>query len=511
MILFVKTNHRRYFDVLQCPCRVREAPERANENSDPGQAHVSEENRSWKARKKRLRSWREKVHGKGGRLRGVVAVTQNRQEFNRHKAIFTHSLSTPNWTPHLVRLAGTERDTGGRQHTTHNTPQQQLKTQPLHDSELSTRAGLHVAAPPPRAPTRDFFVSTRGTEMMDVMMNGSMLDTHAGEHPFYGCGDGAYDHHHHLNHHHNVRVDEADDTDGLTEGWSVLDLGDFSAGSTLSVSPAITPASDCDDAGGSPVVRRRRTSSAVSEDFGELLREARGALGMPQPPPAAPLYGGFSAGLFGPSQLTSYEIDQELHGGPQDGDAVATNHHYAVPLAIPEAPSATVTAPPPAPVEQRLLHPQSRHANSRSPASPAYSTSSTASESPMSPYRGSSSWGTHASPSPSPSRSSPGSPMRKRRSNGASTDPALAGQRNHVCQLCDSRFLCRSKLDRHMLTHTGAKPFACFCGKSFNQKSALKNHTRRHMKKGNIPASIDTSRGINGFSMPALVQQKLTY
>jgi hypothetical protein len=78
--------------------------------------------------------------------------------------------------------------------------------------------------------------------------------------------------------------------------------------------------------------------------------------------------------------------------------------------------------------------------------------------------------------------------------------------RNHVCAQCDSRFLCKSKLDRHMLTHTGIKPFPCFCGKRFNQKSALKNHTRRHLKKKNTPKDINVEmHGINGFSFQALV------
>jgi hypothetical protein len=370
--------------------------------------------------------------------------------------------------------------------------------------------------------------------MMDVMTMGSMLDSQAG---LYGCSD-AHDYHHHqqLNHHHVVDDSVGTDaTDVLTDGWSVLDLGDFS-GSALSVSPAITPASDCDEASGSPVVRRRRTSSAVSEDFDELLREARGALAMSaaaqtptaransNPPPATPLYAGFSEGLFGPTQLTSFQIEEVFDGAAAEAaDAAAGTAHDDgdAPMAIPDIPSTSVAVLPP--VDQHLLtYPGQRFA--RSPTSPALSSSSTASEScpeSVSPYQSclsptrpvSSSWarGGHASPSPSPSRSSPGSPMRKRRSNGASTDPALAGQRNHVCQLCDSRFLCRSKLDRHMLTHTGAKPFACYCGKSFNQKSALKNHTRRHVKKGNVPVGVDTSRGLNGFSMHALVQQKLIY
>lgn len=95
-------------------------------------------------------------------------------------------------------------------------------------------------------------------------------------------------------------------------------------------------------------------------------------------------------------------------------------------------------------------------------------------------------------------------PSRRKRNNGAATNPALAADRKHVCTLCDARFLCKSKLDRHMLTHTGAKPFSCFCGKSFNQKSALKNHSRRHIRKGEIPEDVLIREGLNGFTYAAL-------
>lgn len=112
------------------------------------------------------------------------------------------------------------------------------------------------------------------------------------------------------------------------------------------------------------------------------------------------------------------------------------------------------------------------------------------------------------SPSESPvSDMEHGSLTIRRRLKGASTNPRHAAGRNHVCQQCSSRFLCKSKLDRHMLTHTGAKPFGCFCGKRFNQKSALKNHTRRHLRKQDIPHTQTMERqGLNGFSLRELEQ-----
>eukprot|EP00035_Acanthoeca_spectabilis_P017800 m.375517 g.375517 ORF g.375517 m.375517 type:complete len:345 (+) comp16698_c4_seq1:223-1257(+) len=97
---------------------------------------------------------------------------------------------------------------------------------------------------------------------------------------------------------------------------------------------------------------------------------------------------------------------------------------------------------------------------------------------------------------------------RKRRNCGAATNPKLAATRNHVCDICQSRFLCKSKLDRHMRTHNGEKPFECYCGKTFNQKSALKNHSRRHIKKGDVPESMDMmNKGINGFSYASLIEK----
>jgi hypothetical protein len=110
------------------------------------------------------------------------------------------------------------------------------------------------------------------------------------------------------------------------------------------------------------------------------------------------------------------------------------------------------------------------------------------------------------SPSPSPSMYMHGTMSGNRsRIKGASVDPKHAAGRNHVCHECSARFLCKSKLNRHMLTHSGAKPFPCFCGKRFNQKSSLKNHTRRHIKKRNMPKDINLEvQGLNGFTLQCL-------
>eukprot|EP00035_Acanthoeca_spectabilis_P024061 m.452145 g.452145 ORF g.452145 m.452145 type:complete len:303 (-) comp20276_c0_seq1:144-1052(-) len=164
-------------------------------------------------------------------------------------------------------------------------------------------------------------------------------------------------------------------------------------------------------------------------------------------------------------------------------------------LAIPAAPDALEDVPTRALVvpswdgSRRRESAASSIGSARSPESDAASVSPPASP-VYSPYEGSVDRRTQA-----------------HRLKNASTNPRHAQGRNHVCPQCLSRFLCKSKLDRHMLTHSGIKPFPCFCGKRFNQKSALKNHTRRHLKKKNAPSDINVeTQGLNGFSYQALVQ-----
>nr|XP_057925665.1 gastrula zinc finger protein XlCGF8.2DB-like isoform X1 [Doryrhamphus excisus] len=55
------------------------------------------------------------------------------------------------------------------------------------------------------------------------------------------------------------------------------------------------------------------------------------------------------------------------------------------------------------------------------------------------------------------------------------------GKNGLTCSVCAKGFPKKGDLGRHMLTHTGEKPFICsVCGKSFHQKSNIITHMRTH-------------------------------
>ncbi|KAL1502064.1 hypothetical protein ABEB36_007265 [Hypothenemus hampei] len=53
-------------------------------------------------------------------------------------------------------------------------------------------------------------------------------------------------------------------------------------------------------------------------------------------------------------------------------------------------------------------------------------------------------------------------------------------EKKFSCMLCPKKFAYSNKLQRHLLSHTGAKPYKCeFCDKKFSDSSYCKNHIRK--------------------------------
>ncbi|KAL0602967.1 Zinc finger protein 770 [Plecturocebus cupreus] len=67
------------------------------------------------------------------------------------------------------------------------------------------------------------------------------------------------------------------------------------------------------------------------------------------------------------------------------------------------------------------------------------------------------------------------------------SDPTYSVKRRksiHACTICGKMFPSQSKLDRHVLIHTGQRPFKCvLCTKSFRQSTHLKIHQLTHSEE----------------------------
>lgn len=78
------------------------------------------------------------------------------------------------------------------------------------------------------------------------------------------------------------------------------------------------------------------------------------------------------------------------------------------------------------------------------------------------------------------------SPVRRTtpgvRSSGAGSSKSRR-RHKHPCPYCEKNLDTKYKLERHVRTHTGEKPFECeVCKTRFNQKSSLKTHSTIHAK-----------------------------
>ncbi|XP_067008912.1 zinc finger and BTB domain-containing protein 14 isoform X2 [Anabrus simplex] len=57
------------------------------------------------------------------------------------------------------------------------------------------------------------------------------------------------------------------------------------------------------------------------------------------------------------------------------------------------------------------------------------------------------------------------------------------GERPYTCTICNSTFTQQGHLKTHLLTHSGARPFSCsFCGNSFRRSSHLRRHQNIHIR-----------------------------
>ena len=82
-------------------------------------------------------------------------------------------------------------------------------------------------------------------------------------------------------------------------------------------------------------------------------------------------------------------------------------------------------------------------------------------------------------------------------------------RRGHVCQCCSKVLETKYKLERHLRTHTGERPFECrHCPAKFNQKSSLKTHSNIHAREmvKDPPADVNLQTlKINGYPINQLL------
>ena len=67
-------------------------------------------------------------------------------------------------------------------------------------------------------------------------------------------------------------------------------------------------------------------------------------------------------------------------------------------------------------------------------------------------------------------------------------------KKTHKCSYCTASFRRKEHLKRHVMIHTGERPFQCnLCTKSFSREDNLTQHLRTHEKKNDFISQMDSN------------------
>lgn len=101
------------------------------------------------------------------------------------------------------------------------------------------------------------------------------------------------------------------------------------------------------------------------------------------------------------------------------------------------------------------------------------------------------------------------SPRPRSRDNSPTRSKSPRRRHKHVCKYCAKIMETKYKLERHLRTHTGERPFECEkCNAKFNQKSSLKTHSHIHarelLRNPTTTKEIINATKINGYTLDQL-------